>query len=337
MVAPERLATRILDPRPSPIVQGGRATAGSFEGSLGRLDFESAASAWTRIKRLKRWYYFGIVTERFYVGLAVVRLGYAANAFAFVLDKSRGRFVMDEKLLLPLTSVDIEDTTGEGAKARFAFGKNRMTIERPRGRDAFAVSAAFRGLRLDAELEASMAPPAISAVAPTEGNLFTTTEKRLLLSVRGDMDVGGERVSLDGGLAGYDFTAGFMPRHTRWKWAFLLGRVDGEPFGMNLVEGFVKEAECAAWFDGKLWPLSEGDIRFPESKPLDPWTVATKGGELDLRFQPAGMHADATNLGLVRARFVQPGGLYSGTARLGDRTLALEGVLGVTEDQSVVW
>lgn len=328
---------RTLETVPCPVIRGGRAELGSFEGSLGPLDFSGAASRWTRIKRLKRWYYFGLATERLFIGLATVRLGYAANAFAFVFDKARGRFVMDEKLVLPVSSVDIEDTTGEGARARFSFGKSRMSVERARGRDGFVLSAAFRGLRLDAELDASKAPSAISAVAPTEGGLFTTTEKRLLLSVRGDVDVGGERVSLDGGLAGYDYTGGFMPRHTRWKWAFALGKVQGEPFGFNLVEGFVKEAECAAWFDGKLWPLSEGDIRFTEGKPLEPWVVKTRSGELDLRFQPSGMHADATNLGLVRAKFVQPAGVYSGTVRLGERTLALEDVLGVTEDQSVVW
>ncbi len=330
-------AARVLGPVPRPLVRHGRAEPGSYEGSLGPLDFTSAASVWTRIKRLKRWVYIGLATDRFFVGLASVRLGYAASAFAFVFDKLRGRFVMDEKLVLPVTAVEIEDTTGEGARARFSFGKNRMSVERARGRDAFVVSAAFRGLRLDAELDASRAPSAISAVATTEGGLFTTTEKRLLLSVKGEIEVGGERVSLDGGLAAYDYTGGFMPRHTQWKWAFALGKVEGEPFGLNLVEGFVKEAECAAWYDGKLWPLSEGDLRLVPGKPLEPWTVRTKSGEVDLEFSPAGMHEDATNLGLVRARFVQPAGLYTGSVRLGERTLDLTDVLGVTEDQSVLW
>ena len=41
MVAPGR----VLGPVPSPVVVSGRAAGGSYEGSLGALDFASAASA----------------------------------------------------------------------------------------------------------------------------------------------------------------------------------------------------------------------------------------------------------------------------------------------------
>jgi hypothetical protein len=321
---------------PSRIVEGGRASLGSFEGSLGRLDF-SGVSALTRVKRLKRWVYVGIATERHYVGLAVVRLGYAANAFAFVLDTQAKKLVVDRALILPVTSVDVSDTTLEGARAAFAFRGSRIVYAREGTSERSSLSVRLKDLRLDAELDATHAPPAISAVVPTEHDLFTTTEKRVLLDVKGDMDVAGERVSLDQGLAGVDYTAGFMPRHTRWKWAFALGRVEGVPFGFNLVEGFVREAECAAFFDGKMWPLREGDIRFRESAPLGPWHVGTVADELDLRFEAHGMHEDRTNLGIVRAKFVQPAGIYSGKVRLGGRELVVDRMLGVTEDQSVVW
>lgn len=333
--SPDARISRTVGKVPSPIVTRGKAEPGSYEGSLGALDFSSAASWLTRVKRLKRWMYVGIATDTHYVGLAVVRLGYAANAFAFAFDKAKKTMVMDEKLILPLPAVEVADTTGPGARAAFAFRGKSITLARVAGRDAFELTTRLPGLHLDAELSAEGAPSAISAVASTEGGLFTTTEKRLLLTTRGDARIAGERVSLDGGLAGYDFTAGFMPRHTHWKWAFLLGKVDGVPFGMNLVEGFVKEAECAAWFDGRMWPLSEGDIRFTQKD--GPWDVRTKAGEIDLRFDPGGAHEDNTNLGIVRARFLQPVGLYRGSVRLGRRTLELRDMLGVTEDQSVVW
>jgi hypothetical protein len=256
MVAP----ARVLGPVPSPVVVGGRAAGGSYEGSLGALDFASAASALVRVRRLKRWVYLAFATERYFVAMAIVRLGYAANAFSFVLDKARGGVVQRDTAILPVTSVDVADTTGPGAHATFSFGARRASFRRAAGQ-TFHVSAAFRGLRLDAELDGEKAPPPISAVAPTEGGLFTTTEKRLLLDVRGDMTVGDDRVSLDGALAGYDYSAGFMPRHTRWKWAFLMGKVDGAPLGLNLVEGFVREAECAGLLRRQGVPARRGAHR----------------------------------------------------------------------------
>lgn len=325
---------RVLGPVPSPVVVSGRAAGGSYEGSLGTLDFASAASALVRIRRLKRWVYVAFATDRYFVAMAIVRLGYAANAFSFVLDKAHGGIVQKDTAILPVTSVDVADTTGPGANATFSFGARRGSFRRAAGQ-TFHVSAAFRGLRLDVELDGEKAPPPISAVAPTDGGLFTTTEKRLLLDVRGEMTVGDTRVPLDGALAGYDYSAGFMPRHTRWKWAFLLGKVDGVPIGLNLVEGFVREAECAAFYDGKVYPLGEGRIEGKDA--TSPWTVGTTTGETRLDFAPLGAHADRTNLGIVRASFVQPVGLYSGLMRLGERELILTDVLGVTEDQSVVW
>jgi len=334
-LSPPQIPARVLGPVPSPVVAAGKAAPGSYEGGLGALDFASAAPFFTRVARLKRWMYVGLVTDTHYVGVAVVRLGYAANAFAFAYDKTKRAMVMNEKLILPLPAVQVADTTGPGARAEFSFRKKSVTLARVGGRDTFQLTTRLPGLHLDAELSAEAAPSPISAVARTEGGLFTTTEKRLLLTTQGEARIAGERVSLEGGLAGYDFTAGFMPRHTHWKWAFLLGKVDGAPFGVNLVEGFVKEAECAAWFDGKLWPLSEGEIRFATKD--GPWDVRTRAGEVDLRFDPGAAHEDNTNLGIVRARFLQPVGLYRGLVRLADRTLELRDVLGVTEDQSVVW
>jgi hypothetical protein len=49
------------------------------------------------------------------------------------------------------------------------------------------------------------------------------------------------------------------------------------------------------------------------------------------------MHAEQKNFGLNHSRFVQPVGKYAGMLRVGGRELELDGVLGVTEDQDVLW
>ena len=181
---------------------------------------------------------------------------------------------------------------------------------------------------------------------------MNVTEKRALLAARGEVTVHGQRRSLHDALGGYDYTHGLLARRTKWRWAFALGRAKtGERVAFNLVQGFVGEPECAAWVNGDVFPLREGRFELDRDEPLAEWRVSTADGAVDLRFKPGAMHSDHKNLGVVASRFVQPVGVYAGTMRLGGsavggssaaaamagRELVLEGVLGVTEDQDVLW
>jgi hypothetical protein len=179
---------------------------------------------------------------------------------------------------------------------------------------------------------------AVAPVGERQDGLVNTTEKRALLAVRGELEVAGQRRPLGGALGGYDYTHGLLARRTIWRWAYAMGRAkSGERVAFNLVQGFVGEPECTAWVEGEVFPLSEGRFAFDPEQPLAEWRVSTADGTVDLRFKPGGMHSEQKNFGVIHSRFVQPVGAYAGTLRLGGRELVLDGVLGVTEDQDVLW
>ena len=164
------------------------------------------------------------------------------------------------------------------------------------------------------------------------------TEKRALLDVTGELVVNGRHVALGGALGGFDYTHGLLARRTAWRWAYALGRAkSGERVAFNLVQGFVGEPECAAWVDGALFPLREGRFAFDCERPLSEWRVSTADGALDLVFTPGAMHSEDKDLGVIASQLVQPVGTYRGTLRVGGKLLTLDRVLGVTEDQSVLW
>ena len=321
---------------------------GSYRGRLSRIEAGRAArgpfAGLARIARHKRWLFLVIAREPVIVALTVLRFGYASNAFAFVYHTGERRMLAESSSLGPAFAAAVGDTGGKGVHARFRFGSFRTSVVAGpgtgpgrQGERACEVRLSAKGLELSARLDATGAPPAIAAVASVAGG-FVATEKRALLSATGEAVVAGRRFTLDGGLAGCDYTQGLLPRHTAWHWAFALGLAKGgEPFALNLVEGHVGEAECAAWFLGDVHPLAEGRFQFDRSRPLEPWRVATVDGAVDLVFSPGGMHAERKNLGIIRSRFVQPVGTYSGTVRLGDRSIELEAMPGVVEDQDVLW
>jgi hypothetical protein len=333
---------RDLPPAPSSVVDPETKLPrfGAYRGGLGKIDLGPLERGWLwTLARRKRWMYVGIASEAVWVTLAVVDLGYAGNAFAFVYDKA-GRKMLEHRAGIGLPGLfSVNDASGEGHAARFRNPRLNVTIERARGSSVYTVRAVAPNLEIDARLESGAAPPGISAIAPIPGGKVNVTQKRALLTALGSVRADEKTISLDGALAGFDHTSGLLARRTSWKWAFVLGRAkSGERVGINLVQGFVGEAECAAWIDDDLVPLAEGDFSHDPARPLERWGIRTRDEKVDLQFSPGAMHKDATNLGVVRSRFVQPVGLFRGSVRLpGHAPLELDGALGVAEDQDVVW
>jgi hypothetical protein len=120
------------------------------------------------------------------------------------------------------------------------------------------------------------------------------------------------------------------------------GRLDdGTPVGFNLVDGFNEgpdgKSENVLSLGDRLYPLGPAHFRFNAADPLDPWELKTDDGAVQLTFRPLHAHRDARDLLLVRSRFVQPLGFFSGTLRFGTRTVELAALPGVTEDQDMLW
>ena len=188
---------RELHPPPSEVVDPATRTArvGSFRGPLPRVELGALLGGrLPRLRRLlreKRWMYVAISAEPLLLGIAVVNLGYLANTFAFVFDRRAGRMVADRTALGPGAVASVNNLAGPGHHARFAFAGSEVAIQRGLASSTYGLRVRMRDLRVDAELDASAAPEAISVIAPIPGGIVNTTEKRALLAVRGEASIGG--------------------------------------------------------------------------------------------------------------------------------------------------
>lgn len=309
---------------------------GAYRGPLPPVDFSPLGH--TRLFHAvheKRWVYIALAADPLAVGLAIVRLGYAANAFAFAHHRERG-MLFDRTALAAPWRATVADRTDAPVVATFDGGGLRARVSSIPG----GLLVDLHGDRLTLTAKLGPAPgPAISVVAPVAGGVVNATEKRALAPLEGSLELAGSRLSLDGGFGGVDYTHGLLARHTAWRWAFLQGRAtSGEKVAVNLVQGFVGEPECAVWVDDELYPVGEGRFDFDAAAPSSPWRITTTDAAVDLAFSPAAIHAERKNLLVVRSRFVQPVGAFDGTLTLPGRSpLTLERALGVVEDQDVVW
>jgi hypothetical protein len=334
---------RTLRPAPRSFLDPGTGLPafGSYAGPLPPVELgtsELARGAFARLTRRKKWLYLAIASEDLWISMAIVRMGYASSAFAYVFDHRAGRMAADRTALGPPQAATVaDDAHADGVLARFSFGGTTAVVNRRS--DTCEVRASFGSserVEVDAVLDASVAPPAVAAIATLTPGRASATEKRALAAVRGTAVVSGRRVSLDGALGAYDYTHGLMPRRTRWRWAFAMGRAKGgEPVAVNLVQGFVGEGECAAFVAEGVRPLGEARISYDEGHPERDWKIDAEG--VGLTFRPGAVHVQRTNLGFVRSRFLQPVGRFHGRIEAGGRDVVLEGVPGVVEDQDVLW
>lgn len=327
---------RTLAPAPSSFLdpKSGEPAFGAYAGPMPRVALARLGLA-DRIARRKRWVYAALSAEGVWIALGIVRTGYASTVFAFACDVTNARMLVDRTSMAPTTAARVaDDPHSPGELAAFSFAGTSLSMTRAGG--ALALRGRVGDIEVDATVDESSGPPAISAIAKVGEGLFDATEKRALMRVRGRARCGGREIVLDDGVAGYDYTHGLLPRHTKWRWAFALGRAaSGERLGFNVVEGFVGQPECAAFFEDAVLPLEEPRFVFDAEHPDRPWRLEGEG--IDLEFEPAAIHAQKTNLLVVRSRFVQPVGTFRGSLRLQGKDVRVDGLPGVVEDQDIYW
>lgn len=166
--------------------------------------------------------------------------------------------------------------------------------------------------------------PGVEAVCPA-GRAFAWTRKQAGVPVSGTVRLGGQVLTV-AARAVIDDTAGFYPRHTSWCWSAGVGSSDaGRAVAWNLVAGVndpPTSSERTVWVDGT--PREVGPCRFDEEL-----------GAVDgLRFSAEAMRSRSDNLLLVRSRYRQPFGTFSGQLPGG---IALADGYGVMEEHDVWW
>lgn len=336
---------------------------GVFRGIPEDVDLSGLAEPHARNRmgqflRHKRWNYVFAATDDIIIAGAVVDAGPSGTGFLMVTDRATGKALADVSRpggTRPLVRVGNKPVVGH--ESQYLFAGTKITA---RGDDTeLRFEAKFQKLPyvpfvsgtwidLDLRLEhiTHHGITAISEIAH-DPPMVTTTAKNAALPTSGRLTIneGGREINYDlgGGLGGFDFTSGYLPRETSWRWAFTTGATkDGRVIGLNLVSDFSgiedRSVENVIWVDGTPHRLdSAARIDCDRDDLMKPWPIYTEDEAVDLVFHPLTVHKESLNLGLVRSSFIQPSGHYTGTIRVGDDLLEIDALPGVIEDQDVLW
>ena len=328
----------VITPAPESVVVDGAPAHGRHVGRLARIDWtglrERRSWLWRRLHH-KRWHYVGLGNDELFVGVAIVDVGWACSAFAYLFDRRQRSLLADwSQDGLPGLQGGVSDAPLAGAHAWFRGPRARLSLRHAAG-DQLHLRVDTQTLHLEAELTlAAMAPPLL-AIGPIAGGLAHATQKTTALPVRGWAEAGGRHFGLDGAWAAVDASNGLLARDTAWRWA----SAHRPDIGFNLQQGYFGHQENLLWLDGRPIALGAARFEFDVARPLAPWRVSTDDGLLDLVFTPEGARAADKNFGFAASRYVQPVGCFAGTLRAGPHAepRSVRDLLGVTEDHRSLW
>jgi hypothetical protein len=210
------------------------------------------------------------------------------------------------------------DRRGARLYERTALGRAGVGLRRG------SVSVHARDVRIELALDER---PGIECVC-VSGDGYGWTRKQGGVAARGTVTLPGAAPVALAAHAVIDDTAAYYERHTRWRWAAGVGQsTDGRTLAWNLVAGVNDPAsgsERTVWVDGE--PHEPPPVTFDDDL----------SGVGELRFAAEATRQRRENLLLVRSRYRQPFGRFSG-ALPGPEPIALAQGFGVMEDHEVWW
>jgi hypothetical protein len=186
-----------------------------------------------------------------------------------------------------------------------------------------SVRIAARGVAVELEIDARGAPEAIEVASPSGPRGWAWTRKRVGAVARGVVEHGGRshEVELE---AVIDDSAGYHERHTSWSWCAGVGRsAAGQRVGWNLVSGVhddERASERTVWVDGEAAEV--GPVRFADDLSGLEFSDGAR-----VAFAPWAERRHRANLIVVRSRYRQPFGRFSGELPGGIRLAAGHGVM----------
>lgn len=285
---------RVLNPNHDALFGESRLPFGAYAGPM--LSNTDELSAFRRRFHRKSWLFLGHFSKAVFVGFAIADAGYAGNAFAYVFLPGTGTFV-EQSALRP-----------------FAFSSNHQPeIDSDWRLGGFKIKSTPNSYRasiqqndVDLTIEIERKPHrGVSFVCPSDrGHVFTFKNVGQKSRVYGTLK--GEAFDDSGDCGSVDFSNGFPPRVTRWKWGSVVAMTaTGKSLCANVVSDHNGELENVVWLNGDPTLLPA------ESKASD---LSITSGTFSADFEELGSRGETLNLGVVSHDFTQSFGPCSGSS-----------------------
>lgn len=327
----------------------GHPNYGNFAGPIGDLNYRQfdfkALERWPwtmtdslAIKLLKHWEFVGVIDEDLVLGGAVVHLNYVGTGFAYVYDRKSGEIV-EKNLKMPLARGTTFSPSAVDGASEIRHGDQFIRLDNT-CRDGRR-HIELRCGELAAEIYYREVGTGVTTVTHQSLVGFGHTYKFIGLPAEGRVVVRGRETQLSPkAKAILDWSCATPPRQTVWNWAAATGTDQkGRSVGINFSTGLIAAGftENTVWLNGKPQMINAIHFAYDRNDIVGkPWRVGTAAGDVDLTFQPERERHEFVNFGVVKSKFHQPFGRFSGTIDLG-REKAEVDLYGFCEEHFAKW
>lgn len=336
-----------------PLIQAnGQPRLGVFDvppAQVNYRDYDLRSPMGRRLGALARWrrfhqfQYFGLISDQLIGGCALANLSLLGVGFVYLFQPATGR-LLERRFKLPLgLGCEFSQNPQQGV-CQLRWRGNLLRLEnRAASAEKHLRVELDDGTQIDASFSEAQPPFQPMCIAtPIANNGWAYAQKVAGVTCSGQVRsaLGNFDLQALQAFAHHDWTAGFLRPQTCWNWACLSGAVGGRRLGLNLSCGVNETSfsENCLWLDGRLYPVSGVHFQFDRRQPLQPWQIRSQDGQVELRFEPAGMHHERVNALIVASDFRQLFGRFHGVLRpAGETVVPLQGQWGFVEDQYVKW
>jgi len=328
----------------------GRPQFGNFAGAIADLNYEQfdfkvlERWPWTAndalaAKLLKRWEFVGVIDDGLVLGGAVVHLHYVGTGFAYVYDRQTG-VITEKNLKMPLARNTMFSPSAMNGVSEIRRGDQFIRLDNTCRQGERRVDLRC-GSELSADITYRENGTGVTTVAHQSLVGFGHTYKFIGLPAEGSVTVQGREMNLTPrAMAILDWSCATPPRQTVWNWAAAVGTDQkGRAVGINFSTGLIAAGftENTVWLEGKPTMINAIHFAYDRGDIVGkPWQVGTAAGDVDLSFQPERERHEFVNFGVVKSRFHQPFGRFSGTILLGREKCEVD-LYGFCEEHFAKW
>jgi Domain of unknown function (DUF2804), N-terminal/Domain of unknown function (DUF2804), C-terminal len=292
--------------------------------------------------RIKRWDYYGVTYPAGYFSATLADLGYAGQAFVYMVDFETKTYVEDTITIPPGNGITLPRNSDSGTSS-WKGRKAALTFDVDGDHRTASVDwADFAGRPLRADLVFDASGESTVIATPIGERRFYYNRKINCMPTKGHITVGDRTVELDPASSSgtLDWGRGAWEYRSFWVWASTSGFLDdGRRIGLNMGFGFGDTSaatENTLILDGRIHKLDGIEFVYDRTSFLHPWMMRSE--RVDLTFTPEVERTAKTNLLLIRSEVHQMFGNYSGTVvdDAGNRH-AVDGLVGWAEEHHARW
>jgi hypothetical protein len=298
--------------------------------------------------RKKRWNYWGVLGDDFFLALTLADVDYLGLATATFVRLGT-RQLVERVVVTPLARRVTLPDGALGGRIRFdALGLHLRMDDLGSDTRLTARVATLRGDRLDAEVLVRRPDgpeqESVNVVIPWSERRFQLTSKQVGLPPTGRIRNNGETLTVgDGAFACLDYGRGVWPYRTRWNWAAASGDCGGRTVALNLGGQWTRATgmtENGFLVDGRAHKIGqEVSFELDRAHLERPWRIRdAEGGRVDLVFTPDYTRHVRVELLLLGSELHHALGTFAGTLVADDgERIAVRGLRGWAEEHRARW